>query len=199
MRAVNLVKGEAHFDVVADKTRPFIVYAGNTVIRAVGTAFNVRAWSESVEVIVTEGVVDVFSKDGVNSVRQPDAVTEKGDILSAPATSVEAGQSAIIVSQVEALQRLDLHSMEKKLAWQNGMLVFEGDPLEKVVEAISRYTTMTFIISNEQTRNIKVGGYFETGDIDKLLDVLEHGFKIVVTKSDSGTVYLSQMNLSDDE
>ena len=58
-RRVALVQGEAHFTVAHDTSRPFIVSAHGVAVRAVGTAFNVRLGSASVEVLVTEGKVSV--------------------------------------------------------------------------------------------------------------------------------------------
>ena len=58
-RRVILLKGEAHFSVTKDPTRPFIVRAGHVDVRAVGTAFNVLVQSDAVQVSVTEGKVRV--------------------------------------------------------------------------------------------------------------------------------------------
>jgi transmembrane sensor len=42
MRELYLRKGEAHFEVARDRSRPFLVHAGDAVVRAVGTEFEVR-------------------------------------------------------------------------------------------------------------------------------------------------------------
>ena len=62
VRDVQLV-GEAFFKVVRDSLNPFIVGAGNTQIKVLGTSFNVRAYEEDneVEVIVVEGKVEFSS------------------------------------------------------------------------------------------------------------------------------------------
>ena len=56
-RTVSLIAGEVHFQVAKDKTRPFIVKAGEGLVRAVGTAFSVRLHPEAVKVVVDEGKV----------------------------------------------------------------------------------------------------------------------------------------------
>ena len=58
-RRVTLARGEAHFAVAHDTARPFIVTAGGVKVRAVGTAFSVRLGDAGVEVLVTEGKVQV--------------------------------------------------------------------------------------------------------------------------------------------
>ena len=41
-RDVHLTRGEAYFEVVHNKARPFTVYANNYVVRDIGTAFDVH-------------------------------------------------------------------------------------------------------------------------------------------------------------
>src|SRR5262249_47175706 len=56
-RRIELDKGEGFFEVAKDPSRPFVVYAGNKRVVAVGTKFSVRRENDDVEVIVTEGRV----------------------------------------------------------------------------------------------------------------------------------------------
>ena len=60
-RQIVLLKGEAWFEVAKDKTKPFVVEAGQVRVRAVGTAFGVRRLDNGVEVLVTEGTVEVWT------------------------------------------------------------------------------------------------------------------------------------------
>ncbi|WP_336959883.1 FecR family protein [Sphingobium aquiterrae] len=60
-RQVRLLSGEVGFDVAHDRARPFDVIVNDTMIRAVGTAFDVRMKPALVELDVTEGTVDVRS------------------------------------------------------------------------------------------------------------------------------------------
>src|SRR6202034_3836256 len=60
LRQIYLRKGEAHFQVAHDRSRPFLVHAGDAVVRAVGTEFEVRLREDKhVEVLVNEGRVEV--------------------------------------------------------------------------------------------------------------------------------------------
>ena len=60
-RRIELDRGEAFFEVEHDPDRPFRVYAGNGYVRAIGTAFSVYKDGNKVEVIVTEGSVEIVS------------------------------------------------------------------------------------------------------------------------------------------
>ena len=54
--------GEAFFNVAHDKSKPFIVDAGNAEIKVVGTSFNVKASQVKTEIIVETGIVEVAKK-----------------------------------------------------------------------------------------------------------------------------------------
>ncbi len=59
-RQIHLRKGEAHFRVAHDRARPFLVHAGDAVVRAVGTEFDVRLLADQhVDIVVNEGRVEV--------------------------------------------------------------------------------------------------------------------------------------------
>jgi transmembrane sensor len=58
-RRVVLRSGEAHFQVVPDASRPFVVAAGGIEFRAVGTAFAIQLSGTKVEMVVTQGEVAV--------------------------------------------------------------------------------------------------------------------------------------------
>src|SRR5690606_20513701 len=75
-RDVRLEKGEALFEVAKDPQRPFVVNAGDLTVKAVGTAFVVRREDSSVEVTVTEGVVEV-ARPGEPATEQPQRVAAR--------------------------------------------------------------------------------------------------------------------------
>ncbi|MBL4734328.1 MAG: FecR domain-containing protein [Flavobacteriales bacterium] len=60
-----ILTGEAFFEVESDTTMPFIVTAGNTQTKVLGTAFNIKAYEEDeeVELIVAEGKVEFSAND----------------------------------------------------------------------------------------------------------------------------------------
>jgi transmembrane sensor len=61
--------GTAHFDVVPNKTRKFVVTAGNVQVHVVGTVFDVERGDERVRVAVSEGKVRVETPIGTQFVR----------------------------------------------------------------------------------------------------------------------------------
>ena len=83
-RSIRLVQGEAHFDVAKDKTRPFRVYAGKGRVQALGTAFTVYLHEQDIDVLVTEGKVELAAQapaSGLASATQaqPSALSQAGN------------------------------------------------------------------------------------------------------------------------
>ncbi len=171
-----LLKGEAHFEVAHDKSRPFSVTAGNNTVTAVGTAFNMQYVDDNAfELVVTDGKVlvkDRFKASSSNeSLFTKRPVAEEGLLMF-------AGEKATVQGKVEARESMSQNDIDDDLAWQQGMIVFKGEPLEAVLAEIGRYTPVRFNISDESLRKRRVAGYFKVGDIDGLLSALKSSFNI---------------------
>jgi transmembrane sensor len=68
VRAVDLLQGRALFRVAANPGRPFIVHAGGTTVRVMGTQFDVNENARATVVTVVEGRVAVYSGGGVGGI-----------------------------------------------------------------------------------------------------------------------------------
>ncbi|MBB5637351.1 ferric-dicitrate binding protein FerR (iron transport regulator) [Pedobacter cryoconitis] len=73
-RRVWLTKGEAFFTVAGDKTGPFIVHSGSTVIQSTKSSFNVKNKKGIVEVIVETGTVQVSKNSKMITLRPGEKV-----------------------------------------------------------------------------------------------------------------------------
>lgn len=192
-RDLRLVRGEAYFDVAPNKQRPFSVYAHQDVVRAVGTAFVVRLTGDRVEVTVTKGKVEVAA------VAKPVASAPLARVSAMPRqilTTVSAAKGATelaVVERATLVEHLDLAPPEatRKLAWRQGMLVFNGESLPSVVQDVSRYTDVKIEITDPALKDLKVGGYFKVGEVDSMLEALETSFGVHVERVDSKHVRLS--------
>jgi len=119
VRTVALQKGEAWFQVAKDEQRPFVVTAGQIRVRAVGTAFSVRRKSMGAVVMVTEGVVEVWSETGGTR------------------RKVRAGEQVFVSNGAGATTPVSRPlEMERALAWRDGQIVLDGDTVaEAAAEA----------------------------------------------------------------
>ena len=202
VRAIYLYQGEAHFTVARNPQRPFEVYAGAGRVRAVGTAFSVmlNEMSNDIDVMVTEGVVEVAPEISVPSIDLATVNIKHKDKIAPSIVSkepvksrrVEAG-SAVVFNQkaVQAIEHVEDAEMQRRLAWQQGLLIFSGEPLEDVVSQISRYTDTKIIIKSEEAKALRIGGQFQVADTKAIFSALEQGFGLKVDYATSSLVYLS--------
>ena len=202
VRAIYLYEGEAHFTVAKNPQRPFEVYAGAGRVRAVGTAFSVmlNEMSHDIDVMVTEGVVDVAPEISAPSIDFATVKTNPKDNIAPSTVSkepvksrrVEAG-SAVVFNQkaVQAIEHVEDAEMQRRLAWQQGLLIFSGEPLEEVVTQISRYTDTKIIIKSEEAKALRIGGQFQVADTKAIFSALEQGFGLKADYVTSSLVYLS--------
>jgi len=203
-RMINLIDGEAHFDVQHDPNRPFEVYAGNRMVKAVGTAFSVYRLEDRVEVMVTEGKVDLSMVESTlvilpeNSNKKPTVSLEQQDNVVSKASellaSLEAGQSVAI--PVKASQREPVVTehepgeLARKMSWLEGRLVFAGESLEEVVAEVSRHTPIVIEVNDPDLRKLRIGGQFHAGETEALFDVLETGFGVKINRITDNHVLL---------
>lgn len=192
-RNVHLLRGEAHFIVAKDASRPFRVHAGKGVIEALGTAFAVqRTGQNSLEVTVTEGRVNLSQTSA------PVVATREAAIPEASAPTIEsplelfAGEYAMVNEESGEIEKevIPPVEIEARLAWRNGMLLFQNDPLDQVLQEVSRYTA-TRIEADASIRDIPVYGYISTGDVEQLMTLLQDSFNIQVRKLSADHIVLT--------
>jgi transmembrane sensor len=175
MRIVQLEQGEAYFEVAHDPGRPFIVQSPFGSVRAVGTKFIVRIEaSGKLSVIVTEGKVLVAQ----------DAATLINKEGAALATPLIAGQELSVTSRRDfAVSQIANEELGEQLAWRQGDIVFEGEPLGEAAAQLQRYTKRKIIV-DARVAHYSVGGYFRTNELDAFAETLESVFPVKALKSD---------------
>lgn len=168
-RRVRLVRGEAHFKVTKNPQRPFIVSAGSIKVRAVGTAFYVRLEAESVEVLVTEGRVQVHP---------PGAVTSSVPVAE---PLVVAGQRAVVSLSPDGpatqITDVSMEEMARRLAWQPQVLDFASTPLAKVVAEFnlraSHSRGVRLVIADAELEALPIVASFRSDNVEAFVRLLE--------------------------
>lgn len=201
MRDIILHRGEAQFTVAKDKARPFRVHANGGIVEAVGTMFTVQETAEkALEVTVIEGIVN-FTRTyeqtvaAPTSAQAPVAAPAKPDSPAVKPIPLAAGESVHVeeVSGTILKQTFQPQELENRLAWREGMLLFEGDPLERVIHEVSRYTSIRIDV-DENVRDIAVLGYFRTGDIEGVLLAVQNTFNLKVERLSDDHIVLTANN-----
>lgn len=194
-RLAQMVRGEAHFTVAHDVNRPFGVRAGDHIVQAVGTAFNVRLQAlGEVEVMVTDGVVRILDDNETTAIESTGEAEKQWWLHPVLGSNLIKGQVAKLEETghkpILAVTQLDPDGIDSRLAWQRGELVFEGEPLQAVLDEFGRYTTTRFILASEDMAGVRVGGFFRVGDIDSLLANLNENFRISAERMEDDRILL---------
>jgi transmembrane sensor len=149
-REIELVRGEALFDVAKNKQRPFIVKTGMTQVRAVGTSFSVKALpNQPVQVLVREGVVEV----------------KRQDVPVAPAVLVASNNQAVAPLDAPIVAKpVETAEVGRALAWRVGRIAFHGEPLGVAATEFARYSPVRIEIADPAVANEKVIGLFVSTD-----------------------------------
>ena len=153
-REVSL-SGEAYFDVKhADKT-PFIIHTGKISTTVLGTAFNIKAYPdrENIVVSVSRGKVRV-SYDNT-----PVATLVKGQQVKVSSVYSTAVERKIAPAAVAA--------------WQQGNMSYEDEAFEDIVADLQRLYNVNIRVDNSSIRSLKLSTSFrrEIG-IEQALQVL---------------------------
>lgn len=168
-RLVTLMRGRAFFQVAKDPTRPFIVFAGNKRVMAVGTAFDVRLDGEEVSITLREGRVRVEAPapaafaDSGSSGAEASKTVEAADLV--PGTKLDASS--------RSGWRLAKADMARDLAWLHGQLVFDGDRLSDAVAEINRYSARKIVLADSALANVPVSGVFNAGQVEAFAQALQ--------------------------
>ena len=83
---------------------------------------------------------------------------------------------------MDSVEYHDPKALNRQLAWIEGKLVFDGEPLESVVREVSRYTSIEIELVDARLKTLLIGGQFQIGETDALLDVLQTGFGLKVSR-----------------
>lgn len=159
VRGIKLIAGRANFEVVKDVTRPLKVYAGPRTVTAIGTVFTVERESQEVRVGLVEGRV---------------AVTSAGK--SAAPVEMHPREQLRMTDAGEVALREGLDGAQM-LAWRDGKLIFDDEPLDVVVARMNNYAATPVIVAGK-ARDLRISGVFKAGDTGAFVDAMESYFDL---------------------
>jgi transmembrane sensor len=179
VRRVDLLQGEAFFEVASNPDRPFDVHAAGGVIRAVGTAFNVDIRKDHVRVGVLEGRISVASGPTANSSDiAPPAILEVGESVSYSENGVLA---QVEHSEDAAMQRT---------SWMRGVIELDGATVAEAVEEYNRYTTQKIFVGSDAVADIRLSGVVKIRDTESLLFLLQQTLAVDAVRRPDGIILL---------
>jgi transmembrane sensor len=165
-RDVDLIEGQAQFQVQKDPARAFVVHSGTTLVRAVGTEFDVYRQKTHTTVGVMEGRVAV----GRTNIASPLVLVAAGEQVVVP----DAGIAT------PAPQPMDPATVR---AWTQHRLVFRSTPLAEVVAEFNRYNVRQMVLRDPALGGILISGVFSSTQPAALLRFLSEQPGVAIDES----------------
>jgi len=159
------LSGEAFFEVVKDSLRPFTVITSSVETTALGTKFNVSAFPQQSNIIVSllDGKVEVKSETA-------------GQRLI-----LEERQAASFNLNSNQLNQSDFH-FEQSILWKDGILYFNKTDLDAVLAQLERWYGVEFTVNGVPTDPQAISGRFENESLANVLQSIafSSGFEYLI-------------------
>lgn len=160
-RQVRLEQGQALFEVAHDPARPFIVAAGATDVRALGTQFDVRRDAGHVQVTLLQGRVEV----------------RQGEHSQGAVVVLRPGEQILANG---ALGRPAPADVTTATSWADGRLLFHAIPLRQAIAEMNRYSRRPIVLAAPGLGDEAVTGAFDTTNVDGFVLAISglHGLRV---------------------
>lgn len=172
-REIALRKGEAWFKVAHDRKRPFTVHSGDVRVRAIGTAFSVRRINDDTQVLVNEGVVEIWIEGSAATPQRLSA----GEFLSIGPDKTTG------LKAVKANTSLDL-------LWREGRIDLAGRSLSFAIAEFNRYNERKIVLADASISNERLHGIFNVNDPLQFAMALRDGFDIDIDLAGNSDIIL---------
>lgn len=177
IRNVELVEGEAYFDVAHDKSAPFIVSTADMEIKVLGTEFNVFAYKgHSTKASLIKGSIKAYIQDNESEGKvivpnESIAVTSEGSLMT------------------ESLTKRD----QDEISWKDGVYSFENLPFSEIAERLQLYYGTAITFGNDSVSDRPYSGKFRQGDgLTWILDALQKADRFEYTyNKDNNTIIIN--------
>ncbi|MBB4863741.1 transmembrane sensor [Pseudomonas nitritireducens] len=171
-RDVQLLRGEAYFEVTHDADRPFRVTAGDSRVRVLGTGFDVHR---------EDGALTVAVRHGKVALQAQIAAPSEQTLLAGDRAQLLAGAGT---AQVE---RVPIASIA---GWRDGMLAFHNQPLGALVDELSQYRAAPIRLGDERLAQKPISGNVRLARPDDFLAALPVLLDVRVQRKADGSAVI---------
>lgn len=150
------LNGEAYFEVKHKPEKPFVVSCSNLNVTALGTKFNVRAFSDESEISTTlvEGRVVL------------DKVLEGNE--SKRISQMLPNQQVDFLKESEKLSVKDV-DVKNIIGWKDGLLIFDNVRLDMFAKTLGRRYDVDFVVSAE-VKDLTITAKFKGESLSHILE-----------------------------
>ncbi|MEM9856926.1 MAG: FecR domain-containing protein [Bacteroidota bacterium] len=165
IREITLI-GEAFFEVEPNPDQPFVITTDNLTTIVLGTSFNIRAYEESHNILVTvaTGKVQVSGslreRDGTNLTSQ----------------SLEPGQQATFDKAKLKLTMSEV-DIDNYIAWKEGIIRFDHIPLLEAFEILEQWYDVEIRLNRKELGTCNIDAKYKNESLDHILESMKfiHG------------------------
>ncbi len=186
-RRVWLHDGEAHFHVAKDVDRPFIVFAGGTEVRAVGTAFNVRRNTGMVQVVVTEGRIRLTQSSLPQDSDNEESKPFSQEMDAGQVSTLQVGESV----EKPFIETYTYDELLELLSWKPATLEFTAAPLGDVVMAFNKRNDIQIILADDELETMPIEATFRSDNVLAFTRLLEMTFELQAERRSQNEIILS--------
>ncbi|MCT4587140.1 MAG: FecR domain-containing protein [Carboxylicivirga sp.] len=150
------LKGEGFFSVMSDKEHPFIVTTSEINIKALGTKFNVKSYSDESDVTVSlvEGAVQLLDN---KSIKDSDiGVLKPGEVARFNKENCDVN--------IETDTRI-----ERQISWKDGVIIFENEPFTQVLHTMERKYNVQFVLIDKELEQLLITAKFSSETLEDFL------------------------------
>ncbi len=178
-----VLEGEAYFKVARNLSLPMVVNAGNINIKATGTEFNVKAYSDEgmIETTLVTGEVEISPTGKINKDRtlvlkpnQKAIYAQKSDQLTLEKIkeieplAIKSAKS--IAGDILISSKTDV---EQVTAWTKNKLIIRSENLESLCTKLQRKYNVTFIFKDEEIKKHRFSGVLLDETFQQVMDVIK--------------------------
>ncbi len=177
------LEGEAYFKVAKNTELPLVVNAGNINIKATGTEFNVKAYSEEgiIETTLVNGEVEISQKgnDAAEKVlilkpSQKAIYAEQSDQLTIEKIrEIEPQAVKTVVISTDNLLLSAKTDVEQVTAWTKNKLIIRSENLESLCVKLERKYNITFVFMDEALKKHRFSGVLLDETFQQVMDVIK--------------------------
>ncbi|MBO9560038.1 MAG: FecR domain-containing protein [Caulobacter sp.] len=171
-RRIKMDDGQVFFDVAKDSNRPFLIAAGDTQVRVVGTQFDVRRRDGQVGVKVQRGLVEV----------RPNMASDATPFRLRPGQGLSHQEGQTDDAKLQPV------AVEEIAGWRQGRLIYRDQPLSQIAGDMNRLFPRPVKLGDARTANMRLSGVLIVDEQDAMVDRLSHLLPVDTTTTEDAIV-----------
>lgn len=196
------LEGEAYFVVAKNKQKPFIVKTSDINIKALGTAFNVKAYAneKTIETTLEEGMVQIdavnpgnlqgnISKSLILKPNQKAVFSRikeginKEELCSDKKQTSKIENSQKLEEKIKTIEVIPIPDTRLSTSWKDARWVIRHEKLSDLVIMLERRYDVNFTFEDEQIKDYVFNGTLLDESLEQVLEVIRMAAPIDYTIS----------------